>query len=253
MSKRSGSTTAHSAASTALLILFVMGFFLSAAVFAGRWREYAQGREAYDDLAQTAAVPKPESEVETIPIQVDFDALKAVNEDVIGWLYCEGTKINYPVLQGEDDSEYLRKLYNGQQNIAGSLFLDQRCSRDFSDRHPIIYGHRLKNGKMFGALHHYLQPGFYEEHPLFYLLTPEQTYKIHVFSGYTTPADGPAYQVEFSDEEDWTAYLENIQTESQVETGLKPRADQRVITFSTCNYDFKDARFVLHGIMEPMS
>lgn len=260
MSRKHGTDTPQKAAGTALLILFILGFFLSAALFFGRWQEYARGRDAYNQLAETAAVPdvppepkqEPEPVRKSVPVQVDFDALKAVNEDVIGWLYCEGTEINYPVLQGEDDNEYLRTLYNGEHNVAGSLFLDQRCRRDFSDPHPIIYGHRMKDGKMFGALHHYVEPDFCEAHPLFYLLTPEQNYKIHVFSGYVTPADGPAYQVEFSNREDWESYLEMIQKESQVETDLAPQPDQQVITFSTCNYEFKDARFVLHGIVEPM-
>lgn len=249
--KKNGSSV-YKMGSTVLLVLFSLGFLLSVAVFFGRWREYAQGREAYDALAQTATVPDLEPEPEALPIQVDFDALRAVNEDVIGWLYCEGTKINYPVLQGEDDNEYLRTLYDGRYNIAGSLFLDQQCSRDLRDPHPIIYGHRLENGKMFGGLHYYAQPGFYEEHPLFYYLTPEQNYKIHVFSGYTTPADGPAYQVSFSDEEDWKDYLAEIQAESQFRSEVVPEPDQQVMTFSTCNYDFEDARYVLHGVMEPL-
>lgn len=258
MGNKPGRTTVRRAAGTALLALFVLGFLLSAALFFGRWREYAQGRDAYKELAQTTSMPEPETrrevetEVETIPVRVDLDALKAVNEDVIGWLYCEGTEINYPVLQGEDDNEYLRKLYDGRRNIAGSLFLDQRCSRELRDPHFIIYGHRLKDGKMFGGLHYYAEPGFYEEHPLFYFLTPEQNYKIHVFSGYVTRADGPAYQVEFADEADWERYLAEIQADSRFQSGLTPRPDQQIVTFSTCNYDFEDARFVLHGIVEPI-
>lgn len=97
-------------------------------------------------------ITEPPMPVETSPISVDFDTLKEANEDVIGWLYCEDTPINYPVLQSDDNSYYLRRLVNGEWNVAGSLFMDYRNNLSNNDWNTVIYGHNMKNDSMFGTL-----------------------------------------------------------------------------------------------------
>ena len=82
---------------------------------------------------------------ETAPIIVDFEVLQTENKDIIAWLHCPDTKINYPVAQSEDNSYYLRRLLDGSWNTAGTIFMDYRNSADFSDRHTVIYGHNMKN------------------------------------------------------------------------------------------------------------
>lgn len=86
-----------------------------------------------------------ESVQETAPIIVDFEVLQTENKDIIAWLHCPDTKINYPVAQSEDNSYYLRRLLDGSWNTAGTIFMDYRNSADFSDRHTVIYGHNMKN------------------------------------------------------------------------------------------------------------
>lgn len=78
----------------------------------------------------------PKQEVETAPISVDFDLLE--NDDVVGWIYCEDTPINYPVLQSDDNNYYLRRLINGEWNISGSIFMDYRNNLNNQDWNTII-------------------------------------------------------------------------------------------------------------------
>ena len=100
---------------------------------------------------QTESAIKPVSE--TAPITVDFERLQEENKDIIAWLYCPDTEINYPVVQSKDNEYYLRRLLDGTWNIAGTLFMDYRNAADCSDLHTIIYGHNMKNNTMFGSLH----------------------------------------------------------------------------------------------------
>ena len=92
---------------------------------------------------QTESAIKPVSE--TAPITVDFERLQEENKDIIAWLYCPDTEINYPVVQSKDNEYYLRRLLDGTWNIAGTLFMDYRNAADCSDLHTIIYGHNMKN------------------------------------------------------------------------------------------------------------
>ena len=95
-------------------------------------------------------MPKP------TPPQVDWANLKAINEDIIGWIQIEGTEISYPIVKGIDNSYYLNHTVQKTYNIAGSIFLDYRNERDFSDSKNIIYGHNMKDGSMFHVLRNYL-------------------------------------------------------------------------------------------------
>ena len=102
--------------------------------------ETKEGDESVEKLRELAV-----SEGERAPISVDFEALQGENPDIIGWLYCEGTPINYPIVQSEDNSYYLRRLTDGSYNANGTLFLDYRCARDFTDFNCVVYGHRMKS------------------------------------------------------------------------------------------------------------
>ena len=77
--------------------------------------------------------------------QVDFSQLAQINPDIVGWIYIEGTKINYPVVQAENNRYYMSRLFDGSYNASGCIFLDCRSSSDFSDRHSIIYGHHRRS------------------------------------------------------------------------------------------------------------
>ena len=101
-----------------------------------------------------------------LPISIDFDSLLSRNKDVIGWLYCPDTVINYPVVQGENNDQYLRKDLDGKYLVSGTLFADYRNGALGEDANYIIYGHNMKNGTMFSLLAKYKQQSYYDKHPV---------------------------------------------------------------------------------------
>ena len=107
--------------------------------------------------------------------RVDFDELLAVNPDTIGWIRFspEPAIINYPIVQGEDNEEYLHKTFSANENTLGAIFLNAGNSPDFSDRNSIVYGHRMKDGSMFRHLQDYEDQSFWESNPYFYIYTPD--------------------------------------------------------------------------------
>ncbi|MBQ6633439.1 MAG: class B sortase [Ruminococcus sp.] len=87
-----------------------------------------------------------------------------ITEDMVAWLTIDGTNIDYPVMQADDNVKYLNTDPFGEYSLSGSIFLDSRNSPDFSDDYSLIYGHHMEYGRMFGALDDFLSEGYLREH-----------------------------------------------------------------------------------------
>lgn len=232
---------------------------------------YEEGDSAYEAL-ETYITPPETSGISTGPVNpdgaavqeletaadsvsafpaVDFDALRQINSDVVGWLYCPDTVINYPVVQTTDDSYYLTHLFDRTTHKSGCLFLEAANEPDFSDMHSIIYGHHMKNGSMFQSLSNYKKQTYYDEHPTLLLVTPEQNYTIRLFAGYICPGDGDAWKLSFSSDAEFEQWLQTACRKSTFSSGITPTYTDHIITLSTCSYEYEDARYVVLGILEP--
>ena len=142
----------------------------------------------------------------------------------------------------------------GRKRISGGcLFLDSRVACDFSGGNSIIYGHYRKNGSMFAALAGYKEQSYYDQYPQMLLITPESAYTVELFSGYVTGTDGQAWQTVFSDEEAFVQWLGSVADASMFQSDVEPMASDRILTLSTCSYEFENARFVLLGVLRPLS
>ena len=186
------------------------------------------------------------------PIQVDFNTLFAMNQDVVAWLYCPDTPINYPVVQAADNEYYMHRLVDGRNSYPGTLFLDYRNSDDFSDWNTVIYGHNMRNNSMFGTLPEYKQKAYLESHPEIYLLTPECNYVINVVSGFVTPNDSDLYNALRPDDEEKERLVKMCLKDTDTALEDYPAAQDRMVTLSTCSYEYNNARFVLIGILEEL-
>lgn len=204
------------------VIMVVAGVMLSKVI-----HEYFSGSEMYEGLEAYVFLPEetPEetgqSDKESVgdsgekqdteeskvyysdPPKVNFEALRERNADVRGWIYGAGTAINYPVVQGEDNAEYLYTMFDGQENKCGSIFLDSLNESDFSDQNSIIHGHHMKNGTMFAGLVKYAEQSYYDSHPMFWLVTPEKTYRVELFAGFVTDVESDVWQIGFETEDDF--------------------------------------------------
>jgi len=181
---------------------------------------------------------------------VDFDALRRVNPDIVAWLYCQGTSINYPIVRGGDNTYYLDHLITGEFNNSGTLFMDWRCTPDFSDINTVVYGHHMKNGGMFASIVKYRSQEYYDMHSEMYLLTPVKEYRLEIFSGHITSPDSQSYSIRFEQDTDFETFLGDAVEKSDFISDIKPTLHDRIITFSTCTYEYDDARYVVHAILK---
>lgn len=227
--------------------------------------EYKEGKDTYASLesfVQPAApvevqtqleetVTEDESSLSTEPVQtwpaVDFEALKEMNDDCVGWILIEDTRVNYPIVQAADNDYYLYRMFDRTWNGAGCIFMDSRVPADFSGRNHPVYGHQMKNGTMFSAISGYKNQEYYDTHQTGYLMTPDGAYQIEFFAGFVSATSGNAWDLEFDSDEDFSAWLESLQRRSCFASEVQPGAEDTIITLSTCSYEFDDARFVLFG------
>ena len=242
-----------------LVVIGLLGLFVFCSYhFVKEYLHYKEGEDTYDEAASNSVVhkeiPAPEKEPpaeqgeepfpEECPIDIDFDSLKAVNKDVVGWIYMEDSQINYPVLKCDDNDTYVHRMYNGQYNYAGSIFIDCRNTEISKDLFTIMYGHHMKNGSMFANLYYYrTSDDYYSGHKYMWYLTPDRVYRMDVVGGFIDNADSPIYYFPFrlTDVPDKVEYaLEK----SDFEPSSMIRKDSiyKLALLSTCSYETNSSK-----------
>jgi sortase B len=184
---------------------------------------------------------------------VDFEGLRGVNADTEAWLLCVGTNINYPVVHSGDNTEYLTTMFDGRVSKAGALFIDMRNSRGFSDRNTIIYGHNMRNHSMFWTVTQYRNRSFYNAHPAMRLITEVGNYEIQLFAGFVADAsEAEVWRTHFAGEEYYMAWIASLFERGGLTDDIELSPSDRVVTLSTCTYEFTGARYVVMGKLVPV-
>ena len=217
--------------------------------------QYTKGKRAYDDLALNLVTVSADGSASAgggAPIDVDFEVLSQMNAQAVGWLYCEGTPINYPVVQSADNSYYLKHLYNNQNNSSGAIFMDALNNPNMSDMNTVIYGHNMKNGTMFACLQNYSDPAYLREHPVMYYLTNGKDYKIEIFSCYPDGAQSEAYTICYDSAETYAKCLRMSWGKSEISADVPMTTNDRIITLVTCT-GYNSDRYVVQGKITPIN
>lgn len=191
---------------------------------------------------------------ETPPITIDFAAITEKGEDVCGWLYSEGTPINYPVVRYSNNSYYLTHAYDGTRSDGGALFVDTRCSKECVEPNIVIYGHRMKNGAMFGSLPKYQRQSYYDEHPVLYFLTPAQNYRVEIFAAWLSDSGGENFPVYFASDSARSNFVASAVEASGFASAAEYRSAAQMLSLVTCAYSdyVADAKFQVNGWLIPI-
>lgn len=230
---------------------------------------YTEGDKSYEqlsDLVRPAGPPivspqdtnttpsdvpaTAEPNVEIPYMDIDFEALRAINQNAAAWLYCPDTVIDYPVMRANDYDYYLRHLPDGTRNDNGTLFIDYNNAAGFTDALTVIYGHHMKSGKMFGSLVNYKGQAYFEEHPYMYLYTENGNYRIDLMYGCVIGA-GQWRDQGFMYEANLDALLTYAASKTTFTCDVAYIQGDQVIALSTCSYEFDDARYVVLGLLRP--
>lgn len=212
-----------------VLALNVLGALVM--ITAGRI-EPVKGENAYQQLS---------AEVHTGSDSVDFELLREQNEDICAWLISEGTGIDYPVVQGEDNKYYRRHLFSGEANRMGCLYMDADCAAGLTDKNTVIYGRAQLN-----SIYRYTEQSYYDLLPSMTLCTPDEKYTILLYAGVLTEKAEEAVKNDFADEAEFMDYAAWLRKNSVFQSNITVEKSDQLITFCASGGK-KD--FVLVGVI----
>ena len=237
-----------------LTVLFLCMFLFSLYKAANILLEYRNIERLYDEtLVQYTS---EENETDKAPIEVDLAELRDVNEDICGWIYIPDTNVNFPLLQGKSNKQYLFQSYKKEYLTAGSIFIDYRCRADLTDKNTVIYGHNMHNGSMFGKLKKYADEDYRNEHPYVYLMRADGRWnKYEIIAYFQAAVDGALYDLPIESdcsEERFERLKEAIAEENLYGESADLSESDQLITLSTCTRDSRnDVRVVVIAKLVP--
>lgn len=177
-----------------------------------------------------------------------LDDLMEINPDICAWLTVDGTHIDYPVVQGSDNMIYINTDVYGKFSLSGSIFLDCRNNRDFSDTYFLIYGHHMEGEVMFGELDDFVQRDYFEEHTTGILYLPEDTCQIEWFACMKADAyDQQIFSPGNLSQTDQESLLTYIRENALQYRDIGVTGEDRVLALSTCSDTSTNARIILAG------
>lgn len=189
-----------------LLIILGVIFLAAGGYLFGIWEEYHEAEAGYQGLKkyviekpdvgkEPEKKPKNQEEPEESLPEVDFDGLRAINEDIVAWIQIPGIGVDYPVVQGKDNEHYLHYTFDGKANKAGSIFLDYRNRADFTDRKVILYGHNMKDGSMFSNLKKYQDASFRKEQGRVVIYLPDKVLECEIVECKQVSVQDSVYEI----------------------------------------------------------
>ena len=189
---------------------------------------------------------KPEAE----EAGVSFSELTALNPDVLGWMTVYGTGIDYPLVQGETDDDYINTDIYGQFTLSGSIFLASSNARDFSDFNTIIYGHHMDQSKMFGDVDKFEDEAFFESHEYGDLFYGGQHHGLRFFAYVEGDAyDFRLYENKLEGTEAKLSYLQYIRGLAKHLRDVEIGENDHIVMLSTCADAMTNGRYILFGLI----
>lgn len=241
-----------------MLLVFAAVFAFSAYKIIDINTKYKQGRDEYNSVFEAAYIPPADSglffeddSAEETPTPraaplVDHNVLKEMNGDYIGWIDIPGSPISYPIVSGNDNDYYLNHTFLRKYNEAGCVFLDYRTG-SFDAKHVLIYGHRMRDGSMFGALGNYLDSSFYSNNKYIHIYTSTELLVYEVFAAREVYTDDECYNLNFASDKAFGDWLKRMKSSSLYETDLILDESAKAITLSTCVTGNKVLRCVVQA------
>lgn len=180
-------------------------------------------------------------------LSVDLSALKTENPDTVGWLRLEGTNVNYPFVQANDNKFYLSHSFSKNYNSAGWVFLDYRNSKKFDDKNSIIYAHGRTDKTMFGSLHNLLKNDWRSnpDNYLIRLVTDNFSAIYQIFSVYVIPTTSDYLRITFNTDDEFKEFADILKNRSGFDFKTNINTNDKILTLSTCYNN--DKKIVVHA------
>ena len=204
----------------------------------------SQDQKQFDDMAQTISIEDTDDNTDNHNNGI-ADLINQ-NSDCIGWIRISGTKIDYPVMQTKDNPQYyLRRDFNKQYSYLGTPFMDSRCDTNY-DNNLIVYGHNMKDGKMFADLLKYREHSYFKEHNIIHFITPDSVQEYEVIAVSKVKNDDNWYgYISQTDKESFSKLISHIKDKSLYFTQDEIQYGDHFLTLSTCEYSQTNGRLIV--------
>ena len=181
--------------------------------------------------------------------KIDINKLYEENKDIVGWLKIDNTTINYPIMQNiNDPNYYLHRDFYKNYSSYGTPYMAKQCN--LNSDNIVIYGHHMKNNKMFGELEKYKSKDFYNNHKIITFTTLEKEYSYEIFAVFkTTVYTKNTFRyyenINFENKKMYNDFINICKDKSLYQTGIEIKDKEKLITLSTCEYSNKNSRLVI--------
>ncbi|RXI97880.1 SrtB family sortase [Anaerobacillus alkaliphilus] len=246
-----------------IVIIFCLGIFLfsiyqifdflisskkNQQIYAEIETEFRSENNAWERIASSESNDLELKATTEFPLILEqFIPLLELNKDTVGWITVPNSNVDYPVVQTNNNEFYLHHNFYGDQSIAGSIFMDFRNVGDGTDRHTILYGHNMRDGSMFQGLMKYKDEDFFLDQQIITFYSLYEEFHYEVFSVYVTDTDFNYIPTKFRSNRDYVDFLHELQKKSIFPNEITLSEEDRLLTLSTCSYEWDDARFVVHA------
>ena len=229
------------------LCLIIFAFVLCYLIY--NFNVDTQDQKQFDDMAQTIVIDEMDNDNSNDNENNGIESLIAENSDCIGWLRISGTKIDYPVMQTKGNPQYyLRRDFNKQYSYMGTPFMDSRCDINY-DNNLIVYGHNMKDGKMFADLLRYKDKEYCKLHNIINFITPNEVQKYEVVVVCKVKSDDEWYEYTCQKNKDsFNNLTPHIKDKSLYQIDEPIEYGDNFLTLSTCEYSQKDGRLIVIAV-----
>lgn len=215
-------------------IMLVSGYKITSTIL-----DYKKANDTYTEIQENYSPDAEEGFMES--------DLKNINPDYRLWIFVENTNINYPVVSYGDNDYYLYRDFLGEDSRSGTLFMDYRNNFE-EDESTVIYGHNMKNKTMFNNLELFKEKDFWNKDSTIHIYRGDYEYVYKPFSIFVAKPEFDYVKVDFDGENDFKKYMNTVKSNSTFwSTEYAPKYKDKILTLSTCSYEFDDARTVLEA------
>ncbi len=221
---------------------------------------YVAAESVYEEMNQIRQSYKLD-DLQAEDLSSQFQELQAINPDVTGWVTVFGTEIDHPLVQGSNNLTYINKNVYGEFDLAGSVYLDTRNDRDYSNTYNLVYGHNMSRHRMLSDINLYKDEDFFKQNQIGILLLPDRACLLKAISFFlTTEGNSTLFNPDNWLNSTNEQIMQYVQQDAMYisETGLEALKNKlengeqpHLLALSTCSSESDEARTILLMLIDP--
>lgn len=234
----------------ALAVVFLAVLLWCVTMLLSAQQQYSESGDYYSKIQLDLSPINNSGDDKQQKVTMSEGDFLSIGKDIVGWISFPDTQINYPVALCDNNSYYCYHLPDGTYNVCGTIFMDCQKSAKLTNKNTVLYGHHMKNGSMFQNITYYKDSSFFENHKMAYYYTANGDYKIQIAYGFLISSDR-WNDNGYVDDKNMMKLIKYAKENTTFDSGVEITANDRIMTFSTCSYEFGNANYMLIGKVVP--